>query len=168
MDSEIWYHFTKTLQIYPQYQAEIIHFYWFKQLLQHCKDVPQYGDKTYKRIFSLNIRKSKGTPSFIKLCTIPFQPFLILELSYVHFPWSIFFVDFTNETCIKYSMAHQACKVVTTYTQKISLWNVLFIIIHARPPHIGGMNNGVQSNFSTFESKQWEQIEYLNEIILII
>ena len=51
---------------------------------------------------------------------------------------------FTNDTCIKSSMAPQAYKVVTTHTHETSGWTILYIIIHARSPNIGGTNYDIQ------------------------
>ena len=34
------------------------------------------------------------------------------------------FVSLTNDTCVKYSMAPQSCKVVNTHAHEISVWKI--------------------------------------------
>ena len=53
--------------------------------------------------------------------------------------------ELTNDTCVKYSMAPQAYKVVNTHAHKISGWNFLARLIHVSVPHFGGINGDVKS-----------------------
>ena len=75
-------------------------------------------------------------------------------------------VTLTNDTCIKYSMVHQAYKVVNTHAHEISGWKILSILLHAHTPNLGGINVDVQSDLSKMEFKNIEQLEYFHSIIL--
>ena len=55
----------------------------------------------------------------------------------------------TNDTCVKYFMELQACKVVKTHAHEISGWTILSRLLHACPTNIIGMNGYVQSVLST-------------------
>ena len=57
----------------------------------------------------------------------------------------------TNETCVKYYMAPQAYKVVSTNSHEISGWEILSRLIHSRAPTLGGMNDDVQSDLVDME-----------------
>ena len=46
-------------------------------------------------------------------------------------------------------MAPQAYKVVSTRDHEISVWTILYRLLHSRAPHLGGMNDDVQSNLAT-------------------
>ena len=56
-------------------------------------------------------------------------------------------------------MAPQAYKVVNTHDHKISVWNVLFRLLHARAPNIGGTNGDVQYYLTTLEFNKQEQLK---------
>ena len=58
-------------------------------------------------------------------------------------------VEMNNDTCVKYSMAPQAYKVVNNHAHEISGWRIIYRLLHLRAPHIGGMNCDVQSDIST-------------------
>ena len=58
-------------------------------------------------------------------------------------------VVLTNYTCVKYSMAPQAYKVVNTHSHKISVFTIISIILHSRAPHFRGENGDVKSDLST-------------------
>ena len=62
-------------------------------------------------------------------------------------------VEPTNETCIKYSMAPQVYKVVTTHAHKFLGQNILSRLLHYREPHIEGMNDDIYYEFSSLELK---------------
>ena len=55
----------------------------------------------------------------------------------------------SNDTCVKSSMAYQAYKVVNTHDHEISGWKILSRLLHERATYLGGMNGGVQYNLST-------------------
>ena len=74
--------------------------------------------------------------------------------------------ELTNDKCVKSSMAPQAYKVVNTNAHKISGWKIIYILIHAHYPHIGGMNGDVKSDLSTLELKNGEQHEMFCSIII--
>ena len=76
------------------------------------------------------------------------------------------FAEMNNDTCVKYYMAPQAYKVVNTHANEISVWKILSIIIHLRTPHIGGMNGVDQSDLSTLEFKNGEQLDNFHSRIL--
>ena len=57
----------------------------------------------------------------------------------------------TNETCVKYYMAPQAYKVVSTNAHEISGWKILSRLIHSRARNLGGMNDDVQSDLVNLE-----------------
>ena len=57
--------------------------------------------------------------------------------------------EMTHDTCVKSSMAPQAYKVVSTHAHEISGCKVLSRLLHSPVPHLGGMNDDVQSNLST-------------------
>ena len=65
-------------------------------------------------------------------------------------------VALNNDTCVKYSMATQAYKVVNIHAHEISIWTIISILIHAHAPQIGGTNSDVQSNLPTLEFKSGE------------
>ena len=66
----------------------------------------------------------------------------------------------THDTCIKFSMATQAYKVIRTHAHEISGWKkILSIILHSHAPNIGGMNGDIQSDLATLELKNGEQLE---------
>ena len=72
-----------------------------------------------------------------------------------------------NATSVKSSMAPQAYKVVITHAHKISGWTIISRLIHLRAPHIGWMNGDVQSDLTTLESKNREQLEDFHSRIII-
>ena len=49
-----------------------------------------------------------------------------------------------NETCVKYSMAPKAYKVVITHAHEMSGWKILSRLLHSRAPNNGGINSDVQ------------------------
>ena len=55
----------------------------------------------------------------------------------------------TYETCVKSYMAPQSCKAVSIHAHEISEWKILSILLHSHAPHLGGMNDDVQSDLST-------------------
>ena len=75
-------------------------------------------------------------------------------------------VEITNDTCVKSSMAPQACKVVSTHAHDISRWNILSRLLHSRAPHLGGMNGDVQSDLDTLAFRNGEQLEDFHSRIL--
>ena len=56
-----------------------------------------------------------------------------------------FLIASTNGTYVKYFTVPQAYKVVTTHAHEIPGWKILSRRIHARTPHIGGINGDFQS-----------------------
>ena len=72
----------------------------------------------------------------------------------------------TNDTCVKSSMAPQAYNVVSTHVHEISGWTILSILIHSRAPHLGGMNDDVQSDLATLAFRNGEQLEDFHSRIL--
>ena len=74
----------------------------------------------------------------------------------------------TNDTCVKYSMAHQAYNIVIINSCGILGRTIISIIIHSRDPHIVGMNSGVQSDLATLTFKNGEQLEYFHIRIIIL
>ena len=58
----------------------------------------------------------------------------------------------TNDTFVEFSMAPQAYKVVITHDHEISGWNFLSRILHSCTPHLGGMNDDVQSDNLAFNN----------------
>ena len=72
----------------------------------------------------------------------------------------------TNGTCVKYSMSPQAYKFVSTHAHDISGWTILSRLLHSRDPHLGGMKGDLQSDISTLEFRNGEQLEYFHVRIL--
>ena len=72
----------------------------------------------------------------------------------------------TNDTCVKYYMAPQAYKVVSTYAHEILGWTILSRLIHSHSPHLGGMNGYVQSDLATLAFNNREKLENLHSRIL--
>ena len=62
-------------------------------------------------------------------------------------------------------MSPQTYKVVKTHAREISVWIILSRLIHARAPHIGGMNGDVQSYLSILTFNDREQLEDFHSII---
>ena len=75
-------------------------------------------------------------------------------------------VAMTNNTCVKYSMAPQAYKIVSTHYHEISGWTILSRLLHSRAPRLGGMNGDVQSDLVTLDFRNGEQLEYFHSRIL--
>ena len=67
-------------------------------------------------------------------------------------------VAFTNDICVKYSMSSQYYKVVTTYFCEISVWTIIYRLLHAQDPHLGGMICDAQSELATLASNQGEKL----------
>ena len=63
-------------------------------------------------------------------------------------------------------MEPQSYKVVSTYANEISGWNILSRLIDSSAPHLGGMNGDVQYYISTLAFKNGEKIEDFNIRIL--
>ena len=77
-------------------------------------------------------------------------------------------VDLKNNICVKPSMSPKAYKVINTHYIEIYGWTIITWILHAYGTHLGGINSNVQSDLSTLESNNGEQIEYFNRIIIIL
>ena len=63
-------------------------------------------------------------------------------------------------------MEPQEYKFVNNNAHEISGWTILSRFVHARIPHLGGMNDYVQSDLSTLAFKNGEQLEYFHIRIL--
>ena len=63
-------------------------------------------------------------------------------------------------------MEPQAYKVVKTHAHEISRWTILSRLLHARPPHLEGMNCDIQYDLSTLEFNNLEQLEDFHSRIL--
>ena len=63
-------------------------------------------------------------------------------------------------------MATQAYKVFSTHAHEISVWTILYRLLHTRAPHLGGMNGYVQSDLATLAFKNGEQLEDFHSRIL--
>ena len=63
-------------------------------------------------------------------------------------------------------MVPQAYKVINTHAHEISVWKILYIIIHVHDPHIGGIDGGVKSDLTTIAFNNGEQLEYFCSIII--
>ena len=72
------------------------------------------------------------------------------------------------DTCVKYSLAPQAYKVVDRNAHEISVWNILYRLLHSHAYYLGGMNGDVQSDLSTLAFKNIEQLEDCHIIIIIL
>ena len=60
----------------------------------------------------------------------------------------------TNYTCVKSSISSQAYKIVSTNYHEISGWKIISRLIHWCAPHLGEMNNYVQSDLFILELKK--------------
>ena len=56
-------------------------------------------------------------------------------------------------------MAPLTYKVVSNHSHEISGWIILYIFIHSRDPHLGGMNGYFQYDLSTPAFNNGEQLE---------
>ena len=74
----------------------------------------------------------------------------------------------TNDTCVKYSIQHQAYKVVSNHYHEISGWTIISRLLHSCDHHIGGVNGDVQSDLSTLTFKNGEQLEDFHVRIIIL
>ena len=63
-------------------------------------------------------------------------------------------------------MVPQAYKVFSTHAHEISVWTILYRLLHSSAPHLIDMNGDVQSNLSTLAFKNGEQLEDFHSIIL--
>ena len=75
-------------------------------------------------------------------------------------------VVMTNYTCVKTSMEPQAYEVFSTHANEISGWAILYILLHSRATHLGGMNGDVKSDQSILDFNNVEQLEYFHSIII--
>ena len=75
-------------------------------------------------------------------------------------------VEMTKDTCVKSSMAPQACKIVSTHAHEISGWTILSRLLHSLAPHLGGMNVYVQYDLATLAFRNGEQLEDFHIMIL--
>ena len=71
----------------------------------------------------------------------------------------------TNNTCVKFSISHQAYKIVSTCAHEISGWNILSRLLHSRAPHLGGINGDVKSDLATLSFRNGEQLEDFHIIL---
>ena len=71
-----------------------------------------------------------------------------------------------NYICVKYSMAPQAYKVVSTHSNEISGWKITSRILHSHAPRFGGINGDFQSDISTLAFKNGEKLEDFHSIIM--
>ena len=106
-----------------------------------------------------------------------FSEYFIPDRNYPSYSWNVqiytslgqsLLVAMINDTCVKSSMALQAYKVVRTYKHEISGWTILYILLHSRATHLGGMNGDVQYDLSTLELKNGEELEDFHHRILIL
>ena len=63
-------------------------------------------------------------------------------------------------------MAPQDYKVVSTHAHEIPGWTILSRLFHLHASHLGGINGDVQSDLSTLEFKNVEQLEDLHSSII--
>ena len=56
-------------------------------------------------------------------------------------------------------MAHQAYNVVNTLAHEISVFTMLYILLHSRAPHLVGMNGDVQSDLDTIALNNGEKLK---------
>ena len=63
-------------------------------------------------------------------------------------------------------MATQDYKVVNTHAHEISGWKILSRLLHARAPHLGGVNGDVDYEPDTLAFNYGQQIEYFHRIII--
>ena len=63
-------------------------------------------------------------------------------------------------------METQSYRVLNTHANEISGWTILYRLLHLHTPHLGGINGDVQSDLSTLEFKNGEQLEYFHSIII--
>ena len=65
-------------------------------------------------------------------------------------------------------MAPEAYNISTTHAHEISRWTILSRLLHARSPHIGGMDGDIRSDLATLVFNNGEQIEDFYSIIIIL
>ena len=75
-------------------------------------------------------------------------------------------VAMTNGSCVKFSMAPQAYKVVSTHAHEISGWTIISRLIHSSDPLLGGTYVDVQYDLATLAFKIREQLEDFHGKIL--
>ena len=74
----------------------------------------------------------------------------------------------TIYTYVKYYITPQACKVVNIHAHEILGWTILYRLLHAHAPYLEGMNCDDQSDISTLEFKNIEQLDDFHSIIIIL
>ena len=52
-------------------------------------------------------------------------------------------VAMTNDTCVKYSMAPHAYKVVSTDASEISGWTIISRLLHSLATNLGGLHDDI-------------------------
>ena len=104
-----------------------------------------------------------------------FAEYFILDRDHPSYSWNVqiytslghsLLVATTNGTCVKYSMAPQAYKVISTHEHEISGWEILTRALHSREPHLGGMNGDVHSDLANLAFNNGEELKYFHSIIL--
>ena len=94
-----------------------------------------------------------------------FKECFVPDLNHISYTWNLqvydslghsLLVAMTNYTCVKYSMAPQAYKIVSTHAHETSGWIILSRLLHSCAPHIGGMNGDVQSDLATLAFRNGE------------
>ena len=87
-----------------------------------------------------------------------FEEYFVPDRDHPSYYWNIqicnslghpLLVALTNDTGVIPSMEPQAYKLVSTHAHEISGWKIIYRLLHARVPNIGGMNGDVKSDLAT-------------------
>ena len=106
-----------------------------------------------------------------------FEEYFVPDREHPSYSWNVLIytslghsllVAMTNGTCVKYSMAPQAYKNVSTHAHETSGWIILSRLLNSCAPHLGGMNGDVQSDLSTMAFNNREKLGYFHSRIHII
>ena len=63
-------------------------------------------------------------------------------------------------------MVPLACKVVSTYSHDVSVWTIIYRLLHVIEPHLGGINDDIQHELDTLKSNQGDKVEELHGRII--
>ena len=96
-----------------------------------------------------------------------FKEYIVPDSNHVAFKWNrqvydsighSLLVAMTNDTGVKFSMAPQAYKIVSTHAHENSGFIILSRLLNSLAPHLGGMNGDIPSDLATWPSCTGEEV----------
>ena len=147
-----WYHITKIIWIPHQYRTQRRHCSVPQEILWPHQYVSQWSYYCPIIPYSCLSFYQKSLLGWRKIPYRDHHSYSWNAQTYTSF-WHTLLLAIINDTCVKYSMSPQSYKVVITCAHKIWGWTFLSRLIHARSPHMGRINDDVQSELATLAFK---------------